>query len=130
MIKKGDVFRKQFCVSKKIYQGFITTFRDKNPLHVDKAFAKEKGFPNEVMHGNILNGFISYFVGECLPIKNVIIHSQKIEYKNPFYLNDKLNFCAEVTEVFDSVNIVALKYFFENAELLKVAQGDIQIGII
>ena len=80
---KGDSFSKEFIIDNEIYIGFINLFKDRNPLHTDIAFAKEKGFNATVMHGNILGGFLSYFIGECLPEKNVIIHSQEIKYYNP-----------------------------------------------
>ena len=86
-MKEGDIFLEEFSVAEKVYHGFIETFNDKNPLHTDVSFAQSKGYKGRVMFGNILNGFLSYFVGECLPIKNVIIHSQDIKYKKPFSNN-------------------------------------------
>ena len=66
------------------------------------------------MHGNILNGFLSYFIGECLPTKKVIIHSQDIQYKNAVYLNDTLDFKAVIIGVYESVNTVEFKFDFKN----------------
>ena len=82
------------------------------------------------MHGNILNGFLSYFIGECLPKKDVIIHSQEIQFKNPVYLNDELQFKATILDVYESVNTVEFKYEFRNVETKVVAKGKIQIGIL
>jgi acyl dehydratase len=38
-------------------------------LHIDDDYARSKGFKQKVMHGNILCGFLSRFVGELLPVK-------------------------------------------------------------
>ena len=130
MIKKGDTFTVPFVVDATVYNGFISTFNDKNPLHTDAEFAHSAGFKEQVMHGNILNGFLSYFVGECLSIKNVIIHSQQIDYKHPVYLNDKLELFAEVNEVHESVKTIEFKFIFTSQSGKKVAVGIIQIGII
>ena len=130
MLKKHTKFEMPFIISEYVYEGFVQLFNDKNPLHVDECFAIEKGFNSKVMHGNILNGFISYFVGECLPIKNVIIHSQEIKFNNPVYLNDKLLFTAKVHDIYKSVNVVEIKFFFTNSDLIKVAKGSVNIGII
>jgi 3-hydroxybutyryl-CoA dehydratase len=127
---KGDKYQQEYKVDNSIYSGFINTFNDKNPLHTDVQFAKKKGFKNAVMHGNILNGFISHFIGECLPTKDVIIHSQEIKFIKPVYLNDTLQLVMEVEDYFDSVKTVEFKYFFENQEKIKVAKGKISIGII
>ncbi|WP_284653022.1 MaoC/PaaZ C-terminal domain-containing protein [Flavobacterium terrisoli] len=130
MFKVDDTFTEKFTVSNEIYHGFITLFKDQNPLHTDALFATEKGFKAEVMHGNILNGFLSYFIGEGLPTKNVIIHSQEIQYKNPVYLNETLDFKATVIGFYESVNAVEFKFDFKNPETKVVAKGKIQIGLL
>lgn len=131
MIFTGDEkYDLKFIVSDEIQRSFIQTYKDENPLHTDEAFAKGKGFKGKVMHGNILNGFLSYFIGECLPVKNVIIHSQEIQFKNPVYMNDELDFTAEVAGVYESVNSVEFKFNFKNADKKTVAKGKIQIGLL
>lgn len=129
-MKKGDTFNEHFYLTDQVYKGFITIFRDENPLHTDIEFAKSKGFDSIVMHGNILNGFISYFIGECLPYKNVIIQTQKIIFSLPVYLNEPLQFQAEITDVFESVRTIEFKYYFMNSLNKKVAKGNIQIGLL
>lgn len=128
-MKKGDTFNRSFAVTEKIYSGFIELFADKNPLHTNEAFAIEKGFEGRVMHGNILGGFLSFFIGECLPSKNVIIHSQEIKYLHPVYLGDTLEFNAVISEVFESVNAVEFKFSFEKSGK-RIAKGKIQIGLL
>lgn len=126
----GDTFEHRFLVSEKVYNGFIEHFGDRNPLHTDEAFAVSHGFKGRVMHGNILNGFLSFFIGECLPDKNVIIHSQTIQYKNPVYLGDELVFVAKVSNVSEAVNSIEFSFTFRNAGQKVVSKGQIQIGIL
>lgn len=130
IFKIGDKFSEKFHINDEIYQGFINIFNDNNPLHTDSQFASDKGFKGIVMHGNILNGFMSYFIGEKLPTKNVIIHSQEIKYKSAVYLNDELLFNAEVIGVYDSVKAVEFKYYFKNHEATVVSKGKFQIGLL
>ncbi|MDR1105826.1 MAG: hypothetical protein LBL44_05670 [Treponema sp.] len=128
--RENDVFEAAFTVSGKIHEGFIGLFGDKNPMHTDPAFASGRGYKGIIMHGNILNGFLSYFIGELLPVKNVIIHSQEINYRKPVYLDDKLTLKARISEIHESVNVVTFKYSFvkENGET--AASGSIQTGIL
>jgi len=79
-MQQGDIYTHAFTVTPGVYDGFIQTFGDRNPLHTDGAFAVSKGFKGPVMHGNILNGFLSFFVGECLPLKNTF--EFKFNFKN------------------------------------------------
>jgi 3-hydroxybutyryl-CoA dehydratase len=129
-LRLGDTFNETFRITDKTYSGFIQLFNDNNHLHTSELYAVEKGFKGRVMHGNILNGFLSFFIGECLPTKDVIIHSQEIQFKNAVYLNDELFFFAVVAGIYESVNAVEFKYEFKNSEEKIVAKGKFQIGII
>ena len=128
MFKEGDLFVQKFVISKEVYESFIKLSNDHNPLHLDESFAKSKGFEGKVMHGNILNGFLSYFIGECLPVSNVIIHWQEIRFTNPAYLGDEVDFEARVTGFSESVNAVDFKFVFKTNKT--IAKGKIQIGIL
>lgn len=130
MFKENDSFEQVFCVSEKVYENFITLSGDRNPLHTDVEFAKKKGFQGKLMHGNILNGFLSYFIGECLPTKNVIIHSQTIEYKKPVYMGDMLDFKATAKSIHEAVNAIEFNFNFYNRNKEMVAKGKFQIGIL
>ena len=130
MITKDFTYTNKFVIDERIYNGFIEIFKDKNPLHTDESFAKNKGFNSVVMHGNILNGIISYFVGEELPTKDVIIHMQAIKFLKPVYLNDVVELNVTVEEIYESVNSVAFNFYFTNQSAIKVAKGNVQIGIL
>jgi 3-hydroxybutyryl-CoA dehydratase len=125
-----DFFEHVFVIDEAVYQGFIQIFKDNNPLHTNSKFAVNHGFSSKVMHGNILNGFLSYFIGECLPTKEVIIHSQEIQYKNAIYLNDELIFNAQVSGIYESVGAIEFKFTFKNNVAKVMAKGKFQIGLI
>ncbi len=130
MFRPGDAYQHPFAVTQEVYDHFQRCSQDRNPLHTDEAFAREKGFPEKVMYGNILNAFLSYFIGECLPTKDVIIHSQQIAFKNPVFLNETLDFEATVSGVYEAVNAVEFKYKFTKPDKTIAAKGVIQIGVL
>lgn len=123
-------YQHRFVVTKDVYDAFQKFSGDLNPLHTDPKFAKTKGFPECVMYGNILNGFVSYFIGMLLPSPDVIIHSQDIAYKNPVFLDDELNFSAKVEDISEAVKAVMFKFDFRNQSGKIVAKGHVQIGVI
>ena len=129
-MEKGDRYELIYPVTTKVRDGFRETFRDNNPLHTNKVFAQEKGFSDEVMYGNILNGFVSHFIGEALPVKNVIIHAQQIKFFKPFYCGDELTFKAELTDSIVSVNTFIFGFGFFNQSGVEIARGKVQIGLI
>lgn len=129
-MKAGELYEHQFEVTNDVYQGFIKTFNDKNPMHTDSSFAKSYGFRDKVMFGNILNGYLSYFVGECLPLKNVVIHSQEIKFSKPVYLMDQIKLKVVTEEFYESVQTAVFKFSFTNQNQVKVANGKIQVGVL
>lgn len=130
LFKLGEKFNSTFVVSEATFQGFMRLFKDSHPLHTDERFAIAKGFKGRVMHGCILSGFLSHFIGEGLPSKNVIIHSLEMQFKNAVYLNDELYFEAVVHAIYEPVNAVEFKYCFKNSESKIVAKGKFQLGLL
>lgn len=122
-----------YKVTPDVYYGFQRCSNDYNPLHTDELFAKRKGFDNCVMYGNILNGFISHFVGMLLPTRDVMIQSQDINFHKPVFLNDEIQLEAGIDTVSEAVNIINYKLKFRRVGGGKnelVAKGHVQIGLL
>ena len=128
-IKKGSKFVHEFKITKTTIDLFIELSEDRNPLHVDVDFSISKGFKAKVAHGNIQNCFLSYFVGEIFPIKNVMILSQTIKFKNPIYENDRLFFESVVVNFVESISVYELKFNFKNSTNI-VSSGNLMIKVI
>ena len=123
----NNFFEETFEISKELVDNFIELSNDRNPLHTTDLYAIEKGFDSRVVQGNLQNCFISYFIGECLPSKNVMILSQTINFKNPVYINDVLVFKAKITGIFESVGLIEFDYEFKNQLNKVVSNGVIKI---
>lgn len=129
-MEEGNQFYATYAVTNKIYNSFIDIFGDNNSLHTNEDFAKEKKFTGKVMHGAILTGFLSHFIGEGLPIKNVLVQTYQLHFLKPVYLNDVLNFKATITGLFNSVNTIEFKFTFSLPDKVIVAKGKILISLI
>ena len=123
-----------YQVSPEVYHAFQSCSGDFNPLHTDVAFAQSKGFANCVMYGNILNAFISHFVGMLLPTSEVMIQSQDISFHKPVFLNDQISLEATVDTVSEAVGIIEYKLKFrrisDGVKPELVAKGHVQIGLL
>lgn len=124
----------EFAVAEDIYFAFQRVSGDFNPLHTDTGFARRKGFKERVMYGNILNAFVSFFVGMSLPSRDVIIQSQDIAFHKPVFLNDRILLKASVDSFSEATRTIQYKLRFErNDSALKntlIAKGHVQIGLI
>jgi 3-hydroxybutyryl-CoA dehydratase len=130
MVRAGDRFAESFEITPELHSGFIALFGDRHPLHTDLDYAKSLGFKSVVVHGNILCGFLSYFVGECFPEPDVMILNQSVKFPRPVYLNDRLRLDVEVLDVHDSVDVVEIECKFSNAAGELVASARMNIGMI
>ena len=122
-----------YRVTPDVYYSFQRCSNDYNPLHTDTAFASKKGFEGCVMYGNILNCFVSHFVGMLLPSRDVMIQSQDISFHKPVLLNDEILLVAGIDTISEAVNIINYKLKFRRIRGGKnelVAKGHVQIGLI
>ena len=122
-----------YQVTPDVYYSFQRCSNDYNPLHTDALFAKSKGFDSPVMYGNILNAFLSHFVGMLLPTREVMILSQNILFQNPVFMNDEITFEATIDNYSPTVNFIDYKFKFRRVKDEKkvlIANGHIQIKLL
>ena len=122
-----------YQVTPDVYYSFQRCSNDYNPLHTDALFAKSKGFDSPVMYGNILNAFLSHFVGMLLPTREVMILLQNILFQNPIFMNDEIMFEASIDNYSPTVNFIDYKFKFRRVKDEKkvlIANGHIQIKFL
>ena len=122
-----------YHVTPDVYYSFQRCSNDYNPLHTDALFAKSKGFDSPVMYGNILNAFLSHFVGMLLPTREVMILSQNILFQNPIFINDEITFEAAIDNYSPTVNFIDYKFKFrriKDEKKMLIANGHIQIKLL
>lgn len=124
----GTRFRKQYVIGEDVYGRFLDLFGDASPLHVDDQAAISCGFPAKLMHGAILNGFISNFVGMNFPGKRTLELGVEIHFVKPTYVNDVLELEATVKERLESRQVVVLQFRFRR-DTTMVANGRITVMI-
>lgn len=133
LVEKSQAIEVTYHVTPDVYYGFQRISSDYNPLHTDEAFARSKGFPERVMYGNILNGFVSHFVGMALPSRDVMIQTQDIQFRKPVYFGDEILLKSSQEDISEAVEIINYKlkfYRMGGAKPELVATGHVQIGML
>jgi acyl dehydratase len=130
-IWEGQKFREQYKVSNEIHSAFLTLFEDTNPLHHDLEYATQCGFEQAVMHGAILNGFLSHFIGMVAPGNGSLILSVHINYLKPTFLNDTIELEATVIHKLDSRNVVEMVVTFNSINrTVSVAKAKVTVAMV
>jgi acyl dehydratase len=113
-----------------VYEGFLRAFDDRSPVHVDAEHARALGFAGRVMHGGILNGFVSHFVGMVFPGAHSLLLSTDLRFQRPNYLNDRLTLRARVAQKLDSHQIIVLHIGVMNeTQGLLTASGKVNVKL-
>lgn len=124
----GTGFQQEYEITGDVYRKFLDLFGDASPLHVDDQAAKSCGFPAKLMHGAILNGFLSNFVGMNFPGKRTLELGVEIQFVKPTCLGDVVRLEATVKERLESKQVVVLQFRFMREQTM-VAKGRVSILI-
>ena len=129
-MREGLEASRTYTISPDVHEAFIAASGDRNPLHVDDAYARSLGFPEKVMHGGILGCFISHFVGMYFPAGAVLLQSVDTQFKCPCDLHDTIRIDARVTQVAEAVGAVVMSLVLTNATRDRIAaKSRVQIGL-
>jgi len=119
-----------YLISPDIYKYFLGAFDDRSPIHVDEDYAKAHGFSGKVMHGTLLNGFLSHFVGMHFPGKLSFLLAVDLRYSQPCYLGDSIRLQAKVSQKMDARRIIVLDLSFDNLTRgIRAASGRAQVMV-
>ena len=113
-VAEGMADERDYVITPAVYEDFLRIFGDRSPLHVDAGYAKTCGFDSFLMHGAILNGFISNFVGMVFPGGRSLELSVDIRYSQPCYLGDTLRLHGKIVQKLDLHQVVVLHLTFLN----------------
>jgi len=75
-----------FSISLEQMQAFAELSGDFNPLHVNDAFARSKGYAGRVVYGALLIAKVSQLIGMRLPGRDAVWASVSFDFKRPLYV--------------------------------------------
>ncbi len=130
-LREGMMVEQEYTIGADVYETFLSIFPDKSPVHVEDSYAKANGFDGIVMHGAILNGFLSHFVGMCFPGRRSLELSVDMRYLKPCYMGDKVVLRGTISQKLESRRVVVLDVAYENhTQGSTAARGRVQVAIM
>lgn len=111
-IQVGAKHTEKYQLTQGVYEHFLALSQDWNPIHISDDEAKKRGFPAKVMHGGILHGFLSHFVGMCFPGRQSLLLKTDLRYANPCFLEDRLVLEAVVSQKTEAAKALMLDLKF------------------
>ena len=90
-------------------ESFANLSGDRNPLHMDGAYARERGFADRVAHGFLLGAKVSALIGMFLPGRRCLLVEESLNFPNPVYPGDEVTLSGEVVDTHTDLALVNLK---------------------
>jgi 3-hydroxybutyryl-CoA dehydratase len=90
-------------------ESFADLSGDRNPLHMDGAYARERGFADRVAHGFLLGAKVSALIGMFLPGRRCLLVEENLNFPNPVYPGDEVTLSGEVVDTHTDLALVSLK---------------------
>ena len=108
--------------------GFAEITGDRNPVHLDAAYAAGTPFKERIAHGMLSAGYISAVFGTQLPGPGAIYVSQSLQFRGPVRIGDTVTAHVRLREliagtrraVFDCRCLVGEKCVLEGEAVLMV----------
>jgi 3-hydroxybutyryl-CoA dehydratase len=104
--------------------GFAELTGDRNPLHLDDAFAARSRFGRRVAHGLLCAGLISAVLGTKLPGPGAIYIQQTLRFMRPVFPGDTITATVEVTACRDDRRTATLRTTCADGTGLVVLDGE------
>jgi len=129
-IMEGQRDTLDYPITPVVYQHFLDAFHDNSPLHVDDHYARSMGFGGRVMHGSLLNGFISHFIGTWFPGRFSLLLAVDLRFSKPSHLGDVIRLETVVRQKMDAKKIIILDTTLKNlSQNCLAARGRLQVMI-
>jgi 3-hydroxybutyryl-CoA dehydratase len=98
LLTPGQSAERIFHVTDARVRAFAEVSEDRNPVHLDEAYAAATLFKGRVAHGMLLGGFISAVLGEALPGPGSLYLGQTLEFLHPVRIDDQVTVKVTVIE--------------------------------
>lgn len=113
-----------FSYSESDMKTFIDLSTDDSPIHTDHKFCQGQGFKSPLLHGALLTTQLSRLIGKELPDNKAMTVGFSIEFFNPAYVDEDLEFHAKLLYKSEATRIIELKFWISRQEVI-IGKGKI-----
>jgi len=104
MIEQGQVYKHSFSFTQQDVEKFAEVTGDKNPIHLDNAYAAQTVFKKPIMHGFLGGSIFSKVFGTLFPGEGTIYLKQSMAFVKPMYVDTTYEAVFTVREIIKEKN--------------------------
>lgn len=129
-LSEGMVESVPFTVRRQEMERFAELSGDFNPLHVDDAFARSKGFEGVVVYGALIIAKVSQLIGMRLPGRDAVWASVSLDFVKPLYVDQQAKVDGMVTDVSELTGMLRLKLTIRSSTGQLLAKGKAEVLLV
>jgi len=122
MIELGQVYKHSFSFTQKDVEKFAEVTGDKNPIHLDNAYAAQTVFKKPIMHGFLGGAIFSKVFGTLFPGEGTIYLKQSMAFVKPMFVDTNYEAVFTVKEIIKEKNRAII-----DTNIIEVSTGDATI---
>ena len=124
-----DFYVGQSASLKKVFssddvKAFAELSLDRNPIHLDEAYAEQSLFGKRIVHGFFVGSLISAVFGTVLPGEGAIYLHQEMNFRKPVYHGEEITATVTVTNIKKEKSILYFDTKCENGQGEIVIDGN------
>ncbi len=116
-------------VTEEMMAAFAAATGDVSPIHMDGAYARQRGYKGRVVYGMLCGGLFSTLAGVYLPGEHCLLHGVECRFARPVFIGDVLTVTGTVTDVSEFAAEAEIKATITNQDGQKVTRGTIKAGL-
>jgi 3-hydroxybutyryl-CoA dehydratase len=123
-LKIGDTAELTRTIEQSDVEAFAEVTGDRNPIHLDDAFAEKTRFGRRIAHGMLTASLISSVLANRLPGEGSVYLGQSLQFVAPVFFGDEITARVTVKEVREDKPIVKLETICVNQRNEIVIRGE------
>ena len=120
----GDSAEVSKTITDEDVRAFAELTGDRNPVHLDEAFASATRFGRRIAHGMLGASLISTVLASELPGPGSVYLSQTLRFTAPVFLGDTVTARVTVRHVREDKPVVTLETVCTNQRGERVVEGE------
>jgi len=124
IFKVGDAAELTRVIDEATVSWFAEATGDRNPVHLDEAYAAATPFGRRIAHGMLVAGSISAVLGTRLPGPGCVYLGQTLQFRAPVFLGEEITARVEVIKVREDKPVITLRTTCTNARGEVVIEGE------
>jgi 3-oxoacyl-[acyl-carrier protein] reductase len=129
-IRVGDEARWSHEITAEEVDAFSQLSGDVNPMHLDDVVAQKHGFRGRVVHGMLVNSFLSRVLGVELPGPGCLWLSQTTRFVQPAYIGDVITVVVRVAHKSTSLSTLVLETSVVNQRGETILTGEAKAMVL